>query len=419
MIQKILIFIVYMLGLIWPNVIIADDVITIQDKHILKNVVTADDVITIHGNDILKNGKSFITKGVIFEGFIEPESWLQECIDKKKDKNNYCYRHLDSRNYFYGNGSFVGRDALSLAIKDWNINSVRFNLSQTALDPKSKWYTPSYINEIKKLVTTSRKKGLVVYLTLFAATNLYAPQMLLDRNPIVPLNTDVSERAAVVLAQNFGQDGGVILETLNEPWPPTKWEIGWKLWKDGGILKNKRSRFNGMDFVGNQQMVDSIRATGAKNAIVVQLLRRHYKFFPGNINDPINKVIYSIHPFFRESVQNEKLWDKKIGDFASKHPFVITAWNARTKRDWCEVSGIDTVENFLRYLNQRDIGLIGYAFDTPYTITRNYKKYYAKPMSLGKECKDKGWGSAGRLIQKSFLGDLGLANRKADVRNKK
>lgn len=359
------------------------------------------DKITVSGKNILNNGKNFISKGLIFEGFLEPKDWLQECVDKQVLRNEFCSRHLDSRNYYFGVGKYSGgNDALTLAKENWHINAVRFNVSQTALNPNSKWYNENYVNELVDIVSKAREKGLVVYIAIFSASNKNAPDMLLERNPYVPLNTEDSKQSAITLSKIFGKDQGVVIELLNEPWSPTNITTGWLLWRDGGTLNNPKSPFNGYKFVGVNNIISSMRVNGSKNLIGLQGLLFTMSGFPGGIKDPLSTVFYSVHPFFAEDVQNDSVWDNNFGKFADKYPFVATAWDGVSSDSWCKVSGPTTPNKLLDYLYKKQIGVFGYAADVPYTVTRNFQTDFDKPTQMSDKCES--WGRFGQLLKDHF-----------------
>lgn len=351
---------------------------------------------------MLRDGKPFIARGVIFEGFIEPLGELRTC----SATSEYCARHIQTRDYYFGRNAFAGKDALTLAKKDWNVNAVRLNLNQAALDPQNPAYSVDYLQEIEKAVRAALARDLVVFLPLFGqGSNPSAPPEIAARNPSSPLDTATTARAAITLARAFGNMSDVIIELYNEPWPPTSRAKGWQLWLNGGILDNPRSKFNGTEFPGVAAIVRRIRANGANNAIVVQGLMTSLEGLPRTVPDPQNKIIYSVHPFFEigSGSPADLNWDAKFGDLAATQPVVITAWQAQGKDPWCEKSGIGTMARFLDYLKARRIGVIGYAFDVPFTITRDFRKYLDEPTQAGNTCKT--WTRAGALLQRHFLGD--------------
>jgi hypothetical protein len=163
-------------------------------------------------------------------------------------------------------------------------------------------------------------------------------------------------RAFRKLARMFGDDDGVILETLNEPY------CGWPLWLDGGDK-------NGEQFVGVNALVKMARRHSAENTILCCGPSGSLAGFPGGIKDPLNRTALSIHPFFSHGTAPAE-WDANFGNIAQSVPVVLSAWNADPHDSWCTPETMGTPQAFLDYLRPKGIGLVGYAFDVPATIVR-------------------------------------------------
>lgn len=216
-------------------------------------------------------GRPFMVRGMIFEGFLHPISHVKKCIEEGFDTPSYfCRRHLETRDYFFGTDRFNndmpehfprgqfrtanGTDALSVGIRDWNINTVRFNINQEELAraPGSRGYNAQYVEEIKALVKHARARNLIVFLALFDYRNQNAPEQLWPLNPKTPIDSEATLKAAVNLSKinGIGNDKGVVLELLNEPYPPATKEKSWQLWIHGGKMTYSKSPWYGMNFPG-------------------------------------------------------------------------------------------------------------------------------------------------------------------------
>lgn len=226
------------------------------------------------GNKIYKDGKVFVTRGLIFEGFINPLPQLIDCVTHPETPKNYfeeirykgedistiftntyinadgksftfkypqyCVLALQSRDFLFGkndhagitnrkNPSYLdGNDAITLGKKNWGLNSLRFNLNQKALaDDYDKFpdrnidensYT--YTREIRDVVKKVTGENLVVYLALFSGANNFMPKVMNELNPNSPMNTLVTLKAARLLAKLFGDYKNVVIEFMNEPTYP-------------------------------------------------------------------------------------------------------------------------------------------------------------------------------------------------------
>jgi hypothetical protein len=217
-----------------------------------------------------------------------------------------------------------------------------------------------------------------------------------------PLSTPETQQALEALAEEFGDDRDVMLETENEPFMnggvarPT----AWLLWRDGGPDPRPGST---LTFVGVNGLIAAARARGAKNVIILQGLSGRFTGFPGGVVDPLNQLLYSVHPFFRTGRWPRDMdWDANFGDFAQTHPLAITAWNVNlTLPDWawCETWPLDTPLRFMDYLKAHAIGLIGWSFSVPGSMVRSLG---GPPTTLdGHACGDTNAGG-GAVVQQYF-----------------
>lgn len=361
------------------------------------------DSLSVQGNTVRANGKRFVSRGVIFEGFLYTKRDIQKCVDENYNGDNdgrkFCQRHLLSRDYYEGKGAFAGKDALTLAIDNWRINTVRFNLNQNALDPDSAGHDPDYIGEIAKVTKMARDRGLVVILAPFSGRNEGAPDKLVTKFPKYPMPTAATMGAIEVLSKRFGDDTGIAIDLFNEPFG------NWKTFIDGGRGSGEWANVN---FVGVNDLLNRMRNRGAKNVAIVQGLAADWSDYPGGIND--NKLVFSGHPFLPnqpQQLEGEKIdWFSMFGDIARQRPFWITAWDASARDGWCKKFGVDTASQFVQYVAKKDIGLVGFAFDVPYSMTRDFRDELDKPTVMGAACSDNAGAHAGDLMQRSFLGTL-------------
>jgi hypothetical protein len=343
--------------------------------------------ITVEGNKVLKDGAPFVIKGFIFQNIGDTTPALERCATTA-----YCRRGLQARDFMFGRGDFATRTGMSTA-RSLGANTIRFNVNQAALDPSNPSWSPSYLDEVKYAVKLARTKDFVVIVALFDGRG--EPQELLELNPRTPLNNDVSRDAALTLAKTFGHDRGVMLELLNEPWSPLRTDIGWRLWRDGGVPP--WGQWTQSNFVGVNTIIADMRAAGAKNVIILQGLYMSMDGFPGGVVDPMDQVAYAVHPFFLDGRDEYMNWDKKFGNFARDHPMIITAWGMVVGEKWCQRWGTDKGRQFLDYLKAREIGIVAFALDIPFTVFRDFRDNPAALTRIGPSCS-----GIGELIKSYF-----------------
>jgi hypothetical protein len=134
-------------------------------------------------------------------------------------------------------------------------------------------------------------------------------------------------------ATRYKNHPAVLFDLLNEPHGTT-----WEIWRDGGFLEEKKKPGDEDTFLtpeeklhntrgyvspGMQKMLDTVRATGARNIVVIGGLDYAYDL-SGIVNgfalkDPSgNGIMYSSHIY-----PWKRGWQKKVLDAAAKHPILL------------------------------------------------------------------------------------------------
>src|SRR5438309_4937056 len=167
-----------------------------------------------------------------------------------------------------GWGFFDGpSDSASVqAIVAWKANAVRVPLNETcwlAINGVAPAYSgANYARAISDYVALLNRAGLVVILDLHwsaAGTAIALGQAPMpDRDHTPQLWREV--------ATAYGSNNRVIFDLFNEPLPDNNADTpeAWRCWRDGGTC-------TGMTFqaAGMQELVDTIRSTGATTVIMV------------------------------------------------------------------------------------------------------------------------------------------------------
>jgi hypothetical protein len=180
------------------------------------------------------------------------------------------------------------------------------------------------------VVAKARAAGLAVIVDLHSSdrgvmnfTDTPDGQQLPDANISVPFWRDVAE--------TFKNDGGVIYELYNEPHDITAAQ-----WLNGADIPAGAS-YPGEPFpdmrpayraVGMQTLYDAVRATGARNLVLVSGL--HWGYFLNEV--PANRVkgyniAYASHPYDWPDKQPDT-WDAAWGMLAATDPVIVSEFGA-------------------------------------------------------------------------------------------
>jgi hypothetical protein len=141
-------------------------------------------------------------------------------------------------------------------------------------------------------------------------------------------------------AARYKDHPAVIFDLMNEPHG-----ISWEVWRDGGFVGEKkdrdeaafltaeeRAKAQGFQSPGMQKMLDTVRATGAKNMVLVGGLDYAYRL-DGIVNgfglkdDTGNGIIYACHIYPWKSQ-----WQKMLLDAAALHPILLGEVGADAKK---------------------------------------------------------------------------------------
>ena len=207
--------------------------------------------------------------------------------------------------------------SVETAIRDWNVNVVRIALrgsfwfgeggkNQTQTDGGA-----AYRALVDELVAYASGRGCYVVLDLH---EYKAP---------TPKHAAFWKDAAT----RFANHPGVLFDLLNEPHG-----IDWKEWRDGGELAGAE-RKDAVDenaeakdvnsSIGMQALVDTVRATGAKNVVIAGGLDWAYDL-SGVVNGFAledksgNGIVYSAHIYPWKSN-----WNGKVLEAAKLHPVFV------------------------------------------------------------------------------------------------
>lgn len=330
--------------------------------------------VTIEGAQLLLNGRPFYPRGFNMVGLLQPDGCTKGAGAARK---------------------VFGERELLAARDDWAANTVRFQVSQRGLDPQDPIYRASYVTRIADGVALARRLGFVVVVSM--------QDQSLGCGDTHPLPSAATERSWRSLAPLLRTDPHIVAELFNEPDNDVT-DAGWAQWRNGGTspLANL-----GAPAVGHQQLLETLRALGVSNVVLADGARKSARFtgIP-LLSDqlPQAQVGYSVHPYYFHNfatatlAQDRSGWESRFGFMAERHVLLATEWNTRLTS--CTAGGDARAPDLLAYLREKNIGLLGQAFDIPDTMVRNITDW--PPTTLaGYGCNRIG-PDAGQLVQDHF-----------------
>ena len=224
-----------------------------------------------------------------------------------------------------GWGFFDGpSDSASVAaIAAWKVNVVRVPLNETcwlAINGVAPAYSgANYRQAISDFVARLKRAGLIVILELHWSAAGTA--IALGQAPMP--NRDHTPRFWREVAAAYGDNTRVIFDLFNEPFPDNNANTpeAWRCWRDGGTC-------TGMSFqaAGMQELVDSVRAAGATNVIMVggvQYAATLSHWLANKPTDPRNNLAASWHIYNFSWCHTSGCWDSTAAPVAQQVPLVL------------------------------------------------------------------------------------------------
>lgn len=328
--------------------------------------------ISVQGGHLLNNGFPWTPRGVQIVGLVAPDSALW---------GKYIAAHAQ-----------FGAPELQAAVAD-HADVVRFQVSEFGLDPQGPLYSPAYVEEVENGIQLARSVGLAVIVSLQAQ----APAGEWNRCPMPDAG---AERVWQELAPVFAGDTGVMYELYNEP-AIAATAADWAIWRDGGPVTYSGGTCQA---VGMQTLIDDIRSESAGNVIIVPGLAGEQTLAgmtpltdPANPGDP--QLAYGVH--YPSLVRPSTAWDRAFGAASATLPVIVTEWNANSTTN-CVANAPTVAQLLLDYLQSKQIGIVGFAFDLPGTIAADAS--YVPTSYQGFACGVAG-GGPGELLFSQFAAE--------------
>ncbi len=217
--------------------------------------------------------------------------------------------------------------SVKVAIDDWRVNHIRLPLSQDrwfGKAPEQKDEGKAYRALVKEVVDLCASKGCYIILDLHWSNagewgQNIGQHAMPDENSLAFWKD---------LAPVYANHPAVIYDLYNEPH-----DVTWDIWLNGGTVTDKPGGRRGgepktFQAVGMQTLLDAVRATGAKNVIIVGGLNWAYDFdgiLDGRqLKDPNgNGVIYANHAYNNKG-HGVDVWIARMEQATAKLPVIVS-----------------------------------------------------------------------------------------------
>jgi endoglucanase len=224
-----------------------------------------------------------------------------------------------------------GNQATINAMLTWHANVVRLPLNEDCwlgINGAPKNYSgANYIKAMAGFVALANASGLIVELDLhWGAGGTGLPTD--DSYP--GLDRDHAPAFWKSVASAFKNNASVIFNLINEPYlgnsNPTA--ASWRCYLNGGCQSPEVGKLGAWAVVGTQSVVNTVRATGATNPIIIAGLEWSNQlddwltYMP---SDPESKIIAGVHVYFDGlACEDTSCWNRVLAPIlAAGHPVIV------------------------------------------------------------------------------------------------
>ena len=240
-------------------------------------------------------------------------------------------------------------ETVNTAIHVWHVNIIRLPLSQDRWFGKAPEQTDggkSYRELVQQLVNTCETNRCYIILDLhWSDCNEWGKNI--GQHSMPDSNSVAFWRD---FAPVYANRPAVLFDLYNEPH-----DVSWDVWLHGGIIRDKPNNRRQMrdpktfQAVGMQQLLDTVRATGANNVVLAGGLDWAYDFsgiLEGRqLFDPHGHgVIYANHCYDNKN-ESVDAWIARMETAAAKLPVFVSEFGGHDGP-----GKVDPVDNWLRHV---------------------------------------------------------------------
>jgi endoglucanase len=293
-----------------------------------------------------------------------------------------------------GWGFFDGPNDLASAqaIAAWGTNAVRIPMNEDCwlnINGAPPAYSgTAYKNAIAGYVATVQAAGLVPILELHWTGA--GASMATGQQPM--LNRDHSVAFWQQVANAYRNNTGVLFDLHNEPYPDGNRDTAaaWDCWKNGTTTGNAATcPGSGLTYqaAGMQELVNTVRATGASNPILlggVQYANALSQWLAYKPQDPTGNLIAAWHVYNFNVCNSTTCYNATAAPVAASVPLVA----GEIGENDCGTAMLTTLMN---WLDNHNAGYLAWTWDTWGTACANLSlitDYAGTPTAYGQAYKD-------------------------------
>ncbi|MFC9396348.1 cellulase family glycosylhydrolase [Streptomyces sp. NPDC057027] len=268
-----------------------------------------------------------------------------------------------------GHGFFDGPvdDASVQAIAGWKANTVRIPLNEECwlgLDNiRPEYRGTDYIAAVKDLVAKVLAHGMTPVVELhwthgqYTGNSAGCSDVYASCQKPMP-DAQYTPAFWTSVANTFKNDRRIVFDLFNEPYPDRATSTAtqaWSCWRDGGACPGI-----GYEVAGMQDLVDAVRATGARNLVLVPGLAYSNdlgQWLAYRPTDPAGNLAAAWHVYNFNACADETCWSDTLAPVAAHVPLLAGEIGENT----CGHAFIDRV---MRWFDDRGLSYLGWTWNT-------------------------------------------------------
>lgn len=254
------------------------------------------------------------------------------------------------------------------AIRRWGVTAVRVPLNSACWNGSSYVAGPArgtpYRTAVRTYVNLLLHNGLTPVLDLHWSEGRYTGPDSRCASARATCLKPMPDAAGSVpfwrsVAREFGHDRRVVLDLFNEPFPDRALNggaAGWSCWRDGGDACARG--IPGYRVAGMRELVDTVRATDARNVLLLSGLTygndltQWLRHAPA---DPLGNLAAAWHAYDFNPCRDKACWEREIAPVAAQVPLVTAEFGQGGCRD-------DFVGPLMRWLDRHHTGYLAWAW---------------------------------------------------------
>lgn len=311
----------------------------------------------------------------------------QQIILHGVDRAGTEYECIQGHGIFRGPTSQVSVSAM----RNWGVDAVRVPLNEACWNGKPSvrpaYAGKNYQSAIKAYVKLLNANGIVVILDLHWSDGLYTGKSTgcfsataICQKPMPDFAGSVPFWSSVASA--FKGNDAVIFDLFNEPYPdralPSEADA-WKCWRNGGPACRAGI---GYHVAGMQTLVNTVRATGASNVIMLGGLaysNNLTQWLTYKPTDPDHNLMASWHSYNFNSCSTSSCWTGQVAPVIRHVPLIASEIGENNCAD-------DYIDPLMNWLDSKSTGYIAWSWNVGPRCSRSPKlitDYDGHPTAFG------------------------------------